>query len=58
LQYSHDESVAGNDPISGAIQMDTSKDKEQKHSIFSFMNQINNLPAGNYKVVNGQIVPN
>lgn len=58
LQYSHDESVAGNDPISGAIQMDTSKDKEQKHSIFSFMSQISTLPAGNYKVVNGKIVPN
>jgi RHS repeat-associated protein len=27
------------------------------HSIFDFDNQIKNLPAGKYKIVNGQIVP-
>ncbi|HAL82421.1 MAG TPA: hypothetical protein DCO83_09420 [Mucilaginibacter sp.] len=55
-QYSHDESVAGNDPIQGETQMDTSKD-DQSHSIFSFLDDIKNLPAGKYKVVNGKIVP-
>lgn len=37
--------------------MDTSKDRDQVHSIFSFMNQINTLPAGKYKIVNGKVVP-
>jgi hypothetical protein len=55
-QYSHDESVAGNDPIQGEIQMNTSKD-DQSHSIFSFLDDIKNLPAGKYKVVDGKIVP-
>jgi RHS repeat-associated protein len=55
-QYSHDESVAGNDPIQGETQMDTSKD-DQSHSIFSFLDDIKNLPVGKYKVVNGKVVP-
>jgi len=36
--------------------MDTSKDKNQGHSIFSFMDDIKNLPAGSYKVVDSKIV--
>ncbi len=59
LQYSHSKDyVAGNDPIYGAQQMDTSGDRNQGHSVFSFWNQIFNLPAGDYKIINGQIVPN
>ena len=57
-QYSHSEDrVAGNDPIKGASQENTSSDTSQGHSIFDFFNQIKNLPAGSYTVVNGKIVP-
>lgn len=37
--------------------MDTSNDSNQGHRISSFMEQINNLPAGTYKIENGKIVP-
>ena len=58
LQFSHNrDKVAGNDPMSGAEQEDTKSDKEQGHSISDFTEQIKKLPAGNYKVVNGEIVP-
>lgn len=58
LQFSHeDDMVAGDDQMPGAKKMNTSSDKQQGHSVFGFMNQIKNLPAGKYKVVNGQIVP-
>ena len=58
LQFSHsDDDVAGNKPIDGAEQMDTSDDENQGHSIFDFMDQVKKLPTGNYKVVNGKIVP-
>jgi hypothetical protein len=58
LQFSHSEdAVAGNDPIEGAKQQDTSDDENQGHSITDFMNQVNKLPAGNYKVKNGEIIP-
>jgi RHS repeat-associated protein len=58
LQFSHDKDyVAGNDAIEGAEQEDTSDDEGQGHSIFDFFNQVSKLPAGNYKVVNGKIVP-
>jgi len=57
-QFSHKkDEVAGNDKMEGAEYMDTSDDNEQGHGINTFMEQIKNLPAGNYKVVNGQIVP-
>lgn len=58
LQFSHsDDGVAGNEPEDGAVQMDTSKDKNQKHDIISFTaNDILNLPVGKYKIVNGKIV--
>lgn len=57
FQFSHSkDDFAGNDPMSEAIQMDTRSDKSQGHSIFGFFNQIQNLPAGKYKVVDGKIV--
>jgi hypothetical protein len=59
LQFSHNaDGVAGNKPIKGAQQQDTSKDKNQGHSILSFLNQISKLPTGSYKIVNSQIVRN
>lgn len=58
LQFSHSgDNVAGDDPIEGAVIMDTSKDKNQEHAIASFtMNDILNLPAGSYKIIDGKIV--
>jgi len=56
FQYSHKEMIAGDDPIKGENQMDTSQDKDQSHDISSFMNDIQNLPTGNYKIVDGKIV--
>ena len=57
-QFSHSKDlVAGKDKIEGAEYMDTSDDKKQDHGINTFMDQIKNLPEGNYKIVNGQIVP-
>lgn len=41
----------------GADKIQSNEDANQIHSIFSFMNQVSKLPAGNYKVVNGQIIP-
>ena len=56
-QFSHSEDwVAGNDEMQGAEYKDTSSDKDQGHRIGTFLDQIMNLPAGNYKVVNGEIV--
>lgn len=58
FQFSHSEDmVAGNDDIPGAIKMNTISDRQQGHSIFGFMEQIRNLPAGKYKIVGGEIVP-
>ena len=58
LQYSHDgDGVAGNEDEPGAEKKDTKSDKNQIHSIYSFLGQIRNLPVGTYKVINGQIVP-
>jgi len=58
FQFSHsNDMVAGNESMPGANKIDTNEDKNQIHSIFSFINQISKLPAGKYKVVNGQIVP-
>ncbi|NDV58947.1 DUF6443 domain-containing protein [Bacteroides sp. 519] len=58
-QFSHSkDKVAGNGKMSGAIYKDTSSDEDQGHSIVSFWNQIRNLPAGNYTIENGNIVPN
>ncbi|TAM92957.1 MAG: hypothetical protein EPN39_21205 [Chitinophagaceae bacterium] len=58
LQFSHSsDNVAGNDPMPGADQMDTSKDTDQGHAIVSFTtDDILNLPAGSYKIINGKIV--
>jgi hypothetical protein len=58
-QFAHSKDpLAGNNPMPGAINMDTSMDKEQKHDIDTFGEQVSNLPSGNYKVVDGKIVPN
>ena len=57
-QFSHNKDrIAGKDKIEGAEYMDTSGDKKQGHGINTFMEQIKNLPAGRYRVENGQIVP-
>lgn len=59
FQYSHDnDKVAGDEDMPGATKADTKEDKNQIHSIFSFINQISKLPVGKYKVVNGQIINN
>jgi len=61
-QFSHkNDKVAGYEPMEGAIYQDSYNDPNQggsieSHRMQSFLNQIQNLPAGNYKVVNGQIV--
>ena len=58
FQFSHSKDrVAGNKEMDGAYYQDTSSDKGQGHSIFDFFKQIKNLPAGNYKIVNGKITP-
>jgi hypothetical protein len=49
--------IAKDDKMEGAENMDTSSDKGQGHAISSFMEQINNLPEGNYRFENGQLVP-
>jgi hypothetical protein len=57
-QYAHkDDNVAGDDQEPGVEKEDTKSDKDQIHSIFSFFNQIKNLPVGTCQVINGQIVP-
>lgn len=56
-QYAHkDDNVAGDDQEPGVEKEDTKSDKEQVHSVFSFFDQIKNLPVGNYKAIIGQIV--
>ncbi|MCT4640029.1 MAG: hypothetical protein N4A72_20200 [Bacteroidales bacterium] len=58
LQFSHSKDyVAGNDSIDGAEKQDTSDDKEQGHSIFHFFDQIKKLPAGEYIIKDGKIIP-
>jgi hypothetical protein len=58
LQYSHSSDlVVGDEPMPGAIIMDTSKDQDQDHPIISFtINGILNLPLGSYKIIDGKIV--
>jgi len=57
-QFSHkNDKVAGKDKIEGAEYMDTSGDKKQDHGISTFMDQIQKLPEGKYKIVDGKIVP-
>jgi RHS repeat-associated protein len=58
LQFSHNaDRVAGNKPVSGAEQKDTSGDESQGHSILSFSKQVSALPTGTYTVKNGTIIP-
>ena len=57
-QFSHNKDrVAGKDRMEGATYMDTNEDEEQKHGISTFINQIQNLPQGTYKIENGRTVP-
>jgi hypothetical protein len=56
-QFSHHRDwVARNKKIEGAEYMDTSSDKNQTHWIQDFMNQIQNLPEGKYRIENGKLV--
>jgi len=58
LQYSHSKDLfAGNKPEEGAEQKDTKSDPNQTHWIEDFTQQVQTLPAGRYKIVNGNIVP-
>ena len=58
LQFSHGSDFwAGNCPIPGATMINTTEDQSQNHNITSFYEQIKKLPQGNYKVVDGVIVP-
>lgn len=49
--------VAGDGPVSGAKLQATSNEWSSGHSITNFMQYVQSLPVGKYKVVNGQIVP-
>jgi hypothetical protein len=57
LQYSHKENIATDEQEPGAQKQNTSSDQVQAHSLYSFFEQILNLPAGTYHLENGQIVP-
>lgn len=58
LQFSHTKDrIAGDDKIPGAIFFDTKTDPQQTHFLSDFNNQILNLPQGNYKVIDNQIIP-
>jgi RHS repeat-associated protein len=58
FQYAHNgDNVAGDDPMPGAVKMDTGKDENQDHPIATFtISDVLNLPTGSYKVVDGKIV--
>lgn len=57
-QFSHSEDwLAGNVKMKGAEYENTSSDKSQTHDIKDFMNQINKLPEGKYKIAGDKIVP-
>jgi hypothetical protein len=56
-QFSHSKDwVAGKDKMEGAEYMNTSSDANQTHWIEDFMNQVKNLPEGNYRYENGQFI--
>jgi RHS repeat-associated protein len=59
FQFSHkDDPFAGANQMEGADRQDTSGDATQGHGFLEFMNQVSKLPEGNYKVVDGKIIPN
>ena len=58
LQFSHEfDSWAGNEKIRGATYMKTSNAKGNGHSIFNFLQYIQDLPQGKYVIINGRLVP-
>lgn len=46
-----------NQMITGATHYEEDDDPKKGHSIFDFTDKINALPAGRYKIVNWEIVP-
>lgn len=63
-QFSHEnDKIAGDDRIRETFRYSTGKHNHsitnqlEPHTILSFLNQINNLPAGTYTFVDGKIVP-
>jgi hypothetical protein len=65
FQFSNDNDPVANNKLLGSpfaemegASVQTDSNPNKGHSIFDFMDKIKNLPSGNYKVVNGEIVPN
>lgn len=63
-QFSHDNDNVANNQVLGSpsgtiegAEVTTNNDKNKGHSIQDFITEINNLPTGRYKVVDGKIVP-
>lgn len=58
FQYSHsNDFTAGNKKMQGAHVINTSSDPKQTHRLNTFSLQIMSLPTGDYKVIDGKIVP-
>jgi len=58
VQFSHsNDKIAGNEKIEGAKFMDTSTDKDQDHGINTYLNDVQKLPSGKYKIVDNNLVP-
>ena len=56
-QFSHENDyIAGNEPIKGAVFMDTNNVSNARHSIGDFYEYIKDLPQGRYKIENGNII--
>lgn len=58
ISYAGD-GIAGNEPMDGAIILDTSNEVNQGHTLIHFINQIGSLPEGNYDydLKTGKITP-
>ena len=64
FQFSNDNDPVANNSLLGSpfarikgANVTTDSNPNKGHSIFDFMDKIRKLPAGKYKVVNGEIVP-
>ena len=55
-QYSHHYDKIAHDGIIEGAHYNTSTDRSKGHSIKYFFNYINQLPEGQYEVIDGQIV--